>query len=240
MEPGMKSLILGVGLLVAASAAADGKLSGPISHKQSPIERQGYYVFSTIGQAIPAKKYSYPMNTAYAKSSVIIGTGFGYNFNKNISADVSVNHRFKFWYDHSNIENKLSSTSAMITGYYTFPTDTLSPYVALGTGIAFNRLGDMQRTDQFTGDVNHDTSAKGKKHTSFVWHVGAGIRFKASERTFLDLGYRHAHLGVFKSSNVNFRGNPTYKNSVGDSKKVEHISSNLRSHEICLSFIYKL
>jgi opacity protein-like surface antigen len=235
-----KGFVLGIGLLASLNAMADGK-AGTCACQQNTalMEAPGYYILGTIGQSIPAAKLKNTLNTAFAKSSVIAGVGVGYDFGKRISADVTVNHRFKYWYDHNAYENKFSSTSVMFTGYYSFPTNTVSPYLAAGAGVSFNKLGDVNYLG-LARKIDDEDSTKGNRHTSFAWHVGTGIKFKVFERGMLDLGYRFTNLGRFKSSNTNLKGDTDRHDENSALIPVAVISNKLKAHEIVLSLIYKL
>ncbi|NTV98058.1 MAG: porin family protein [Chlorobiaceae bacterium] len=96
---------------------------------------------------------------------------------------------FKYYSDYN-----LTIWSLMANGYYDFSLNDsgITPYIMGGLGIA---------------NVNWEYSGVNDDDTAFAWQVGAGVAFKAAEKTTIDVGYRY-----FSTADVNLYG---YDLSVG-------------------------
>jgi len=106
-----------------------------------------------------------------------------------------------------------------MNGYYDINLHkTIIPYVTAGVGIARNKAGDFVSLDTIT--------LKGKTNTSFVWNVGAGVKYNLNRNFALDLSYRYIDLGSIKTDNLD-------ANTHGGKQKI-------KGHQAMIYIIYSL
>ena len=224
----MKTKILLLFSLLTTSSVYGGGHLTP-STQCNVITRPGPFVQGNVGMSFLRGKFGRSYGAA-AKPSATFGGAIGYSFNESVSADVAVTRRHKFRYDSTpGARQNISSTSVMLTGYYIFPTHTISPYLAAGLGVAFNKAGDVKHTEYPLLSIN------GKRSKSFSWQLGTGIKLKVSENVMLDLGYKFVNSGSFRTmtNGTDSNGEP---HAVADGK---NLVGKLKAHEITLGVIYK-
>jgi len=125
----------------------------------------------------------------------VFGGGFGYRFDQNFRADLTVDYRPDADVDATTsggtaIASEVNGMAAMVNGYYDLGTfDGFTPYLGAGIGIA-----RLETKDQ-TG-----TTAEGDTSSNLAWAImlGAAIDVGLGNTTTADLGYRFISLGEFK------------------------------------------
>lgn len=216
-----------------------------IASAHAPKPLTGYYILGNIGQSIPAQKFGqsekgehgnhWNVYDAYAKSSFAAGIGVGYSFRDKCRAEIVVNHRFRYWYDHSNVNQKISATSVILSAHHDFLTSDygLAAYLTAGIGASVIKAGNFlaEYVVGNTIQVDDVVSLKAARKTNFAWQVGLGLRFRATERTVLDVGYKFTGLGKFTSS-ANRISSP---NGIAAPTPV---TGRLKAHELSLGLIY--
>jgi opacity protein-like surface antigen len=218
-----KLLLLSSLLFTSLYAAGD-------SYSPSPsYKSKGFYAKASGGVAFPTVTFNKGDDLARFKPAGLFGAGVGYNFSEAWSADIAATHRYRFKYvDVTGVTQNISSTSVMLSAYYTFPTKTISPYFGGGVGVAFHKVGNIYK-------LGNSTFTKGRSISSFAYQAGVGIKFKATDNVWLDLGYRYVDSGSFKSSSQNINvstGQPSNTLATPSTGK-------MRTNECILSVMYK-
>jgi len=114
----------------------------------------------------------------------------------------------------------------MINSYYDIvERANFIPYLMAGAGLAHNKAGNFVLSSA-------ETALKDEQN-SFAWQVGAGVKYKINNRTFLDLGYKYVNLGKVKTSDVLWE--PTITKTPQNV-----IKGKLKAHEVSLGMIFKL
>lgn len=117
-------------------------------------DRSGFYAGGSLGSSTDEK------------SRIDLGVNAGYQFGSYVRAEVDVDHA---WKTHGD-GNMLTGN---VIGQYRIPNSTVTPYVLVGAGYGFDKLGSL----------------KGGAATP-VGNVGAGVRIGLSESVDLDFRYR--------------------------------------------------
>lgn len=152
------------------------------------------YARMDAGYALGQAKF-----TGSAQQNVIINgfagnLGLGYCITDEIRTDVN----FGFTPAHSiKIKNstlagnnlRMSSSTAMLNGYYDFTGAEIIPYVTLGAGML-----------NVKGKVTGPNAATFKRKTAFAYQAGFGASFELSSKVHFDLGYRFTGNSVGKST----------------------------------------
>lgn len=118
-------------------------------------------------------------------------------FEPNIYSVTANNTTAIFSEDFSLFQNKLTTQSLMLNGYYDFKNQSkFTPY--LSAGIGFTHVKDSAYTPNATD--NH-----------FTWSAGAGVNYAVSKNVGLDLSYRYVDAGKFNftsdSEEIIFKSN---------------------------------
>ena len=143
----MKNILMATVVLFGLTGAA---------YAADPVkaDRSGMYVGGSIGSSTDEH------------SRVDLGVNAGYQFGSFVRAELDVDHAWK-----------TSGTGDMVTGnligQYRIPNSTLTPYVLVGAGYGFDKLG----SDKKNGAVA-------------IGNVGAGMRVAVSESVDFDFRYR--------------------------------------------------
>jgi len=138
-------------------------------------------------------------------SAGIFGLGVGYQFNSWLRADVTGEYRANANYRGQNVvtsggntypEQDFGSKSewvALANIYADLGTWWhLTPFIGVGVGGAYNRIGNFQDIGITTGANNfYDDGYK----WNFAWALHAGVGFKATPALTLELAYRYIDLG---------------------------------------------
>ncbi|MXQ13961.1 outer membrane protein [Microvirga makkahensis] len=165
----------------------------------------------------------------------VAGVGIGYRFGPLFRADLTVDHRFDTRFkglpsDAGIVAGSVSdrgrfqSSSLMLNAYADLGTyKGFTPYLGTGIGVAHNILSDYTRTGAALGTVER---LAGEDDYDLAWALMAGVGYKLSSSSTVDLGYRYVSLGDVKT-----RG---YESGAG--ADVESIGS----HEVRLGVRYAL
>jgi len=143
----MKNTLMAAVALVALSSAAFA--ADPVK-----ADRSGFYAGGSLGSSTDEK------------SRIDLGVNAGYQFGPYVRAEVDADQAWK-----------TRGTGTMLTGnvigQYRIPNSTVTPYVLVGAGYGFDKLG----------------SVKGGAAAP-IGNVGAGVRVGLSESVDLDVRYR--------------------------------------------------
>lgn len=104
---------------------------------------------------------------------------------------------FDDYNSESWFQNKLTTQSLMLNGYYDFKnTSKFTPYVSAGVGITRvkNEITELDYQVTQSDSDNH-----------FTWSAGVGVNYAVSQNVGLDLSYRYVDAGKFKF-NTNLDG----------------------------------
>lgn len=136
------------------------------------------YVGLKGGVSTPVAFSFKPGDIKELDSSAVYGGIIGYRFNKWFRSDIEISHRHESNADRAAVSGaggvlaqstKLSSTYAMLNGYFMLPQMYAQPFLTAGVGLSSNKLTDYKTA----GNVSYH----GDKKTSFAYQVGAGITF---------------------------------------------------------------
>jgi opacity protein-like surface antigen len=72
---------------------------------------------------------------------------------------------------------------------------SLHPYVQVGLGAAWNRVGRFSATTTETGNINLTPSFNDHTRAEFSYNLGAGLDFDVSQNVRIGFGYRFSGLG---------------------------------------------
>ncbi|MCV6600189.1 MAG: porin family protein [Cohaesibacter sp.] len=150
-------------------------------------------------------------------NTFLVGAGFGYYFNHNLRADLTLDYRqdMKFkaksaCVSHCSISytgeyNSFSAWTLMLNGYYDFGSwNSITPYVGAGVGLVY------LKTDDHTSSNSKDRFNAGDK-TNFAWNVMAGAAIDLEEGWKVDANYRFLSMGSVETAaklNGNAIANP--------------------------------
>lgn len=169
------------------------------------------------------------------KKADIFGLGAGYNVSNHFRADITLSNR-DYKLNNSDTVNgiaindtqKISSTTLMLSGYYDIGTyRNFTPYLAVGTGIAMNRAGDLKIVHSF-GNIIYP----GKTNVNVAYQIGAGTTVKLTEKMDIDLNYKFINMGYIKTTS----GIATDSSITVLSKAKAH----LKSHECMIGIRFNL
>ncbi|MBB6521471.1 outer membrane protein [Pseudoteredinibacter isoporae] len=135
----------------------------------------------------------------------------------------------------SQINSNFDSTSLMINAFYDHPL-AKDWNLILGGGIGFSRndVGAFE-IDNLNPNVPNFIAPRGQQ-TEFAWNLGVGLAYKLSERSSLELMYRHIDLGEASSDPEQFDetllGAPVATEAGADlwDAELNEISLGLRVH----------
>ena len=121
------------------------------------------------------------------------GIGFGYHFNDNFRADLTVNYLGgdDFLYDDgtTSIDASYSAWSGLVSGYYDIATVVgITPYVGAGVGLTYTR----HELDANFPTVPAQISFADRSY-DFAYALMAGASYKVSDNVSVDLGYQFLH-----------------------------------------------
>ena len=119
----------------------------------------------------------------------------------------------------------LQSYTAMVNLYYDLGKfGRFVPYVGVGLGVAYHRLGEVS----FTGNPALNNRIEGNNDLAFAWSLMAGTAYQISDRAILDIGYRYSDLGSIESGRADNGG------FVNPAVRIDDITS----HEIKVGLRY--
>lgn len=209
----------------------------------------GYYVRADLGhskardagfsnQPTPGTQFPQLAGTIEnVDSSSVFGLGVGYQFSKNLRADMVYNQRngYKLNGNDSGLpifafNADIKSDTAFLTGYYTFDMPTVKPYLGLGGGWARNKMGSLSfKTPDNTG------SGPGGTKNNFAWQFVAGLDVPMTNTLTFNIAYHYVDVGQVKTNagaNVsNIQGFETYT--------ADGIKGNLRTQELQVGLRYR-
>jgi opacity protein-like surface antigen len=140
----------------------------------------------TIGGATIAYGLDFAKNGLNVRGEIELGLSGKAKYSENFGdEDSSGSFRASF-----------QKTSFLINGYYDFRNSTkFTPYIGAGIGLARVKaslgLGYADSEGSFS-------LSQSKSKVNFVYQVGAGASYEASENISLDLGYRFVDYGSVK------------------------------------------
>lgn len=134
-------------------------------------------------------------------SSVVLSSGVGRHFSRNVRGDVTLGYRGGYKLDDSDnfspsnhFKADITSLALMANVYRDFPSAVVTPYLGVGIGVVHNRIATISLED---GVGSTGTAPGGKKiGLAFAFMAGAGIPLGDST---LDVGYRFIDLGKVES-----------------------------------------
>lgn len=189
----MKSITKSLILVAAVSSYAPSHACAEHENARAKhIKKDRFYIGANIGQSYPTDKWSKGVEyDNKANPSFTYGAVGGYQLTKYSSVELSLQNRHKFEYisDKKPETQSLSTKSVIVSGVYSIPTGSIEPYISLGAGVAFHKVGD------FTDSKKRVFG--GRCISSFAWQVGAGSKIALTNNVSLDIGYRYTDLGMF-------------------------------------------
>ena len=201
-----------------------------LSLSASALEVGKTYIRADLGYSKPTKFINHsffnekPLFSKKPDSSPLYGLGFGYKFNEHLRSEFAVTHRVNYKYNTLSTNQKYSSTSIMMNGYYDFKEIAkFRPYVLIGLGVSLNNSGNLNRTDAEGDNVQH----KGQLKKSRTWQVGTGVMYPLSNNLFFDVSYRFVDLGKFYTASRDQN-----RFSIGA------INSKMKSHDLLCSISF--
>jgi opacity protein-like surface antigen len=198
--------------------------------------RERHYLLANAGYSSLTKK---PGNSYLNKpnGSFLCSVGAGYQVNTNFSSDFIISYKPRYQYKVSGASGEsqnISSISAMLNGYYELShLQRFKPYATIGVGVVRHKAGNTINSNGTINGITGNVVVLGNEKNSFAWQLGTGIKYKISNNTFLDLGYRYVDLGncSIKEATAILSGNKT--------TSTNPIRRLLRTHEFVLGIMYK-
>jgi opacity protein-like surface antigen len=179
--------LTGLGLLAMAGSAVAADLlpEPPVVIEEPPVvipepviidDSQGFYLRGDVGISWFDGK-----GTCIGVEDAFTGdVGAGYRFNRHFRSDVTVTYSGKYKPDCQ----KIDTWTTMLNGYFDLPiTERIAPYVGAGVGWL------------------HVKSTSGYKDDAVGLSAMAGVSFRTSEKTALDVGYRYTYASIKGSPN---------------------------------------
>jgi opacity protein-like surface antigen len=193
-----------------------------IASRESIGAERGPYLLANLGySSLTTKPASGYLNKP--RGTVLYGAGAGYEINSAVRSDIIITHRHRYRYRAVSESEDIRSLSILLNGYYDLPNlKHFKPYVMMGAGLASNRAENTR--------VPAGVLLNNQKN-SFAWQLGGGGKYKITNNSFLDLGYRYIDLG-----NCSARSTLTRSNGTAAIVRVKRV---LRAHEVFLGIIYK-
>lgn len=204
------SAIAGLAALPVMAADALGILPpAPVLDEEA---FEGWYLRGDVGYVhakrpeadFSAAPFNGGMSDERIGDAAVVGFGIGYQLSPMFRTDVTLDHRFGATFKGALVDTgvpmsdraHIQSTTLMLNGYVDLAlTESLTPYVGAGIGIASTTLGDYTRT---TGAGVQERLAGGVDD-SFAWALMAGIGYQFAPGITVDLGYRYVSLGDVKT-----------------------------------------
>ncbi len=208
-----KSVIVGAvfAMLAAPALAADlpPVVEPPVT---PPLEDfSAWYIRGDIGY----KMYSDP-EVNYANGAVelgeeefdntwMVGLGVGYQFNRYLRADVTVDYEFEADFDSRTAcvgacgatlgsttdESNMTVWTFMLNGYVDLAHwNGFTPYVGAGIGVAYIDIDELVETSGFG-----NPPIPGGEQWNFAANAMAGVAFNITEYLLVDANYRYLWLG---------------------------------------------
>lgn len=153
-------------------------------------------------------------------TSVVLGGGAGWRFNRNFRADATIVDRLSYpvkqtMPDSTDVTAKVRSWNLMANGYYDVPLPFGTPYFGAGLGWASNKVNNLNFSNSGV------TVVPGGTRSGVAWALMAGVGMPITSTTTLDIGYRYTDLGKLETT----RGT-NYSGAIG----------RLRVHELVLGY----
>ncbi|RZI46335.1 porin family protein [Rickettsiales endosymbiont of Peranema trichophorum] len=188
--------------------------AGPVTFRKERLKSSSVYDI-TLGQKVAENTYV-EGEVSYSPK---------HKFTKKVSG--SAGHTPLF----DRLSAKIQSTSVFfnvnrhITSaqYNVSKCVKITPFVLVGAGIAFNRVGVTHDVDQHDDTVE----LKGASTEQFAWQVGGGILVSIKERLNMVISYRYRDLGALKASHC-----PSLDHR-------EHLKGKLRLSTVLIGVVYK-
>ena len=151
------------------------------------------YRKNNIGDAINVET-PFLTNPDFDKAGVV-GFGIGHKLDW-LRADLTIDYgnKVKFTGDSALQADDFTAKVDSYTGMANIYADLgtwfgLSPYIGAGVGVAHLRASAFNVVSQGSGDT-----APGEKW-NFAWAYMAGLSYRVSGNTHIDIGYRHVDMG---------------------------------------------
>jgi len=106
--------------------------------------------------------------------------------------DANINYHYSGSGYIGSYDLEVKTRHALANVYYDIATGTkVTPFIGAGLGIG-----------QIEGKVSSNDwgVSESMKKTKFIWQIGAGVSFAASENVAIDLGYRYIDYGDFSKT----------------------------------------
>lgn len=199
-----------------AAAAADMAMPPPVIEAPevapAPVEiGSGWYLRGDVGwdREKPAMAYSSHPDIEFAHAdasdSFLVGTGFGFKFNKFIRADATLDWRRKDFegaacvvgcgaWLYTNEKAEADVWTGLVNLYFDLGNwSGLTPYVGGGLGVAYVETG-RHETWYPAGFNPVYTTVPGAESWNFAAALMAGVAFEVTDGVKLDAGYRYLWL----------------------------------------------
>lgn len=174
---------------------------------ETQVSDKNFYVRIDAGKSFAGKVNDSTSDLAYnhgkLKNSYLLGVGVGTNISENFRSDLTLSTR-NYKLDNNTIEDgdalnrsqKIKSLTLMINGYYDIEaSDSITPYITAGVGVARNNAGTLVSNSPGLLNATYNS----KTSTNLAWQIGAGTAFRLSDNTSLDIGYKYVNLGKIKT-----------------------------------------
>ncbi|MGY6709971.1 MAG: outer membrane protein [Rhizobiaceae bacterium] len=174
-------------------------------------------------------------------SSALVGGGVGYEVNKWLRGDVTVEYRHD---SHFTALDRWNRGGDVITNHYTARKSELlflanayadlgtyygvTPYVGAGIGTSRNTISGF-RDYNATDNVTNTAATHSQWQLAYALHAGLGVAL--NDRATLDVGYSFTHLGNARTGEVTTQ-DPAFPND-------PFTFRNLYSHDIKVGLRYR-
>lgn len=162
------------------------------------------------GFVVPGLQY----DRSHIHAHGIFGVGAGYQFNNWFRADVTAEYSSSRWQAQEsyagpcgvagrcidNYHAKISNGVFLANGYVDLGTwHNITPYLGVGLGTAYNRIGAVTDLGVNTGGFGIGT---GVSKWNFAWALMAGAAVQVAPNLKLDFGYRYLDKGQMTAGGV--------------------------------------
>jgi opacity protein-like surface antigen len=226
-----KLLAAAVAALSLASApafAADVLVSPAPRVVPAPIEvGGGWYLRGDVGVGMqsfrdvtitpPAPGFRVVQN--YMEDALIVGGGFGYQFNDWFRFDATMEYRGNQGFGYllnntgafgqfNNYRGHMSSVVGLLNAYFDIGNFYgLTPFVGAGVGFAHNRFSGFQDVG-FIGAGGGFGFAQNTTSTQLAWALHAGVAYAVTDNLKLELSYRYLNMGGPNAGAITCQGVP--------------------------------
>lgn len=205
------------------------------------IEDNKFYLKISGGPSLPSE-----VEGDFSKASItklaVYGVALGYEFNKQLSADLSFDYRGSYKNNFNEMEEellynyttKVKSLSLMTNLYYNFNSfHNFIPYITVGGGITRNTTNNSKIiiSDE---SFSSNNSLSGATSNNFIYKAGLGIKYRVGNNLDIGLQYQFVDLGKFKTGNK-----ITAETGASDTSSEYIKAGRIKSNEFLLNASYK-